>query len=241
MAKPDPKKPSRYEDDDDDLEARQKARREKEKAAKAAPSDDDDDDVPKKKSRASDEDNESPKQKSRARDDDDDDNKGDDDEEVYNLAEADENSVGQFEVLPKGDYICQVSQTDFKEFSTGSKGMKVVLKVSEGPFAKSKDRKSAAQLFTNVVLTSETLNIVKANLKAMGAPKSIWNAEKFKASMLQELADSGELLGNDVVASVSIREYEGKKQNNVTRMRHPEDKGSGKAAAKGRDRFMGDD
>jgi hypothetical protein len=41
------------------------------------------------------------------------------------------------------------------------------------------------------------------------------------AGMLQRLCDEGDLIGNQVVADVNIRNYEGDKQNNVRRMLPP--------------------
>lgn len=194
------------EDDDDEADNEDSA-------------DDDDDDAPKAKSK----DKAKTKAKSKSSDDDDEDgedgdDEDDDDDEVIDLSAEEEGAAFNDEVVPAGNYTCEVVKTDFKVYKTGSKGMLVRLQVVEGPYAKSKTNKVAKSFFTNVVMTKEAGGMLKTNLKALGAEKKVWNSKAFKPSMLRELADGGELLGNRVKARIAIRMYEGNKQNEVKRL-----------------------
>lgn len=145
--------------------------------------------------------------------------KGGDD--VIDLSSADENAVGKSEVVPRGKYRCEVKETEFVTFKTGSKGMKIQLEVIEGDYAKSKTRKSGKRFFTNLVMSAAAADLLKSGLKALGVDKKMYNSSAFSAKMLQRIADSGDLIGNEVVADVKIRSYEGEKQNEVRRLMLP--------------------
>jgi hypothetical protein len=164
----------------------------------------------------------------------DDDNGGDGDPDApINLEDADESSVGRGEVVPRGKYLCRVEETEFVEFKTGSKGMKVRLEVIEGEYAASKTRKRGKTFYTNIVCSAAAADLLKASLKALGVEKKVYNNPSFRPSMLQRLADEGDLVGNEVVADVKIRTYEGEKQNEVRRMLLPSEAGGDKAEGKG--------
>jgi hypothetical protein len=159
---------------------------------------------------------------------------GDDEDAPINLADADENATGKGEVVPRGRYLCQVSETEFVEFKTGSKGMKVKLEVVEGEYAAGGQRKRGKVFFTNVVASAKAADMLKAALKGLGVSKKVYNSPNFRISTLRALADEGDLVGNEVVVEVKIRNYEGEKQNEVRRMMLPSEAGGGDVAKGGR-------
>jgi Protein of unknown function (DUF669) len=201
------KKPTVVEDDEDEeLAPKRKAR--------PVAEDDDEDEAPAPK-----------KKRSVTMDDDDDEDeapaKGKGSDDVIDLSGADENASYTAEVVPRGKYLCQVVETEYTEFKTGSKGMKVRLEVISGEYAKSKKRKRGKTFFTNVVVSAAAADILKTSLKALGVEKKIYNSTAFSPKVLQRIADGGDLIGNEVVAEVRIRSYEGEKQNEVRRMLPP--------------------
>lgn len=209
-------RPRDDEDEDDIEEEEDEAPKAKAKAkAKAKPRDDDEDEeededeAPKAKSKA----------KAKTRSDDDDEDEDDDGDEggsdTIDLSSADEDAQIEDEVVPNGKYACTVMETEFVEFQTGSKGMKVRFEVAEGPFAKSKKRKNAKNFWTNIVLSPKAANLLKANLKGLGVDKKVYNSKAFSAKMLRDLADGGDLLGNEVWLNIRSRAYEGVKRNEV--------------------------
>lgn len=207
-------KPRDDEDDDVvDADDEDEAPKAKKKAKPAADDDDDDDDdAPKAKSKTT---------KKAAASDDDEDGEGDD--EVLNLEEVDENSSMVGEIVPAGRYKCEVLETEFVTFKTGSKGLKIRLAVSEGEFAKSKKRPNAVNFFTNLVMSQKAAPMFKAGLKALGVSKKVYGSSSFTVGMLRKLADSGDLIGNEVSVMVKIGTYEGNKKNEVRRMSLPTD------------------
>lgn len=199
------------EEEIDEEEEEAEAPRAKSKARPPVDADDDEDEppAPKKKKaavRSMDEDDEPP-------------SKGGDD--VIDLSAADENASRTSEVVPRGKYLCTVDETEFVTYKTGSKGMKLRLEVSRGEFAKSKTRKRGKVFFMNVVVSAAAADLLKASLKALGVEKKIYNSPNFSAKMLQRIADNGDLIGNEVLAEVRIRSYEGEKQNEVRRLMLP--------------------
>jgi Protein of unknown function (DUF669) len=195
---------------------------EEEEIEEVESNDDDDDDEPPASTRKP----TSIKQKSRPVDPDDDDDGGNNNSSndgIINLSTADENAKPLNEVVPKGKYHCQVVSTEYKEYKTGSKGMQVVLEVIDGEFAKSKKRKSGKKFYHNVVLSAKAADLLKTALKALGVDRKIYNSSAFSPRMLQRIADSGDLLGNEIVATVSIRMYNDEKTNTITRLQQPSD------------------
>jgi Protein of unknown function (DUF669) len=150
-------------------------------------------------------------------DDDDSDSDDDDDSdgEVIDLSSADENAKMVLEVMPQGRYLTEVIGTEFVEFTTGSKGMKVTLEVAKGNFAKSAKRKSGRKLYINLVLSAAAADILKTNLKGLGVSKKLYNSPEFSAKILRRIADSGDLIGNRCYAEVKIKTYNGEKNNEV--------------------------
>lgn len=143
--------------------------------------------------------------------------------DVVDLSTADEDAKPMTEVVPRGKYLCQIVETEYKEYQTGSKGMQIIFEVIEGEFAKSKTRKRAKRFYHNLVISAKAVDLLKSGLKAIGVSSKIYNSNAFSARMLQRIADSGDLIGNEVMVSVKIRMYEGNKQNAIERLQRPKD------------------
>lgn len=180
----------------------------------------------------------SSKKQSRRHDDDDGDGDGDDDNDTIDLSSADEDATFNDEVMPNGDYLCAVAETEFTEFKSGNKGIKVKLEVVKGDFAKGPKRKRGRVLYTNVVMSKAGADLLKTALKALGVKKDVYNSRNFSSAMLQRIADEGDLLGNEVVAKVRMRVYEGNKRNEVRGMRKATERDGDEAEGSGQ--FMDD-
>lgn len=228
----------RDEDEDDVVDEDEEDEQPKRKSKAAPPSDDEDEEeAPKTKKKAA----------APSMDDDDEDGDDDDDapkgkgkggDDVIDLSAADENASRTSEIVPRGKYLCTVEETEFVTFKTGSKGMKVRLEVARGEYAKSKTRKRGKVFFTNIVVSAAAADLLKASLKALGVEKKIYNSSQFSAKVLQRIADGGDLIGNEVVAEVRIRNYEGEKQNEVRRLMPPS--AAGEDVAEGSGGFLED-
>lgn len=108
-----------------------------------------------------------------------------------------------FEALPRGSYPCVIAECDFTySQASGNPMWTMQLEVSEGEYA-------GRKLFNHLVFKGAGLGITKQNLTRI-APELMEGPfdprdEAIIASML----------GKEVVAKVTVRDWEGSKRNNV--------------------------
>ena len=165
---------------------------------------------PPKKRKAAPKSKKAPAKRGRASRDDEDDEDGDDD--VLNLAEADEDD-GEFEVLPRGKYLCTIDETEYSTSKAkGTPMITIRLEVTDGDY-------TGRKLWYRTFFTAKTIGRLKRDLRILTGkvPKTL-SKEGFR-----KLADSGDMLGNEVLADVKIRTYEGDKRNEVRRIMSAED------------------
>jgi hypothetical protein len=226
---------ARNDDDDDDDDEVTSSKSSKTMAKSKSKSSDDDDDDDEVKTKASSDDDNEDDDTGNSDDADVDDDDDDDDDEVFNLADADENAVGG-EIVPAGKYVTEITDCEFKEFSTGNKGALFTLEVTKGKYAKGDKRKNGKRFYVNLVATAKNVNMMRAYLKAFGVSKKVYSSPEFRLKTLRDLVESGDLIGNEVVAMVTIRAYEGNKRNEVKRVMLPSAE-----SAEGADNFMDDE
>lgn len=144
----------------------------------------------------------------------------DDDEGVSFDMDATEAGTG-FPTLPKGRYPVEIDEVDYGRSKAGNHMWTVRWAVLNGDY---KNRK----LFSWVVWTQEQLPQAKQFLLDIG--RSDLAQGRLSLARVQEIANSGELLGARGIADVTIRKYEGEHRNNIRRIRpyeESDDEGEG--------------
>lgn len=108
-----------------------------------------------------------------------------------------------FEALPKGRYPCTIAECEFTySQSSGNPMWTMQLEVAEGEFA-------GRKLFNHLVFAGKGLGITKQNLS------------RIKPELLESAFDPRNdeiiagMLGLNVVANVTQRQYDGSMRNNV--------------------------
>lgn len=160
--------------------------------------------------------------KASSRDDDD----GDDD--TINWADVEEQEGGDLEVLPRGKYACTIDESEFALSKENQNPMiNLRMEVTDGEY-------EGRKLWYRIVLTKKTVGMVKHSLRVLGVKfptkEMSWKAA---GKWLEKLADSGDLIGQELTATVKIRTYEGEKRNEVRSIAD-----SGEGTAEGDDDFM---
>lgn len=112
--------------------------------------------------------------------------------------QIDFSNISEFKTMPKGQYPVRVTELVLVKASTGNKMIKWTLKVTDGEF-------KGRNLWTNTVLTEESLWVLRNYLTALGVevPKASVNIEFSK------------IIGKVAIADVTVGEYNGKPKNYI--------------------------
>ena len=132
------------------------------------------------------------------------------DDEIINMSEIDTSGGGDYELLPRGKYPVIVDEAEFSfAKKTGNPMITLRLEVSEGEYANRK-------LWHRLVLTKKNLQGVKRELERIGQemPEDGITYGQLK-QWFRDVADSGNLIGAEVVAVVKQSTYEGEPRNEV--------------------------
>jgi len=141
-------------------------------------------------------------------------------------------SDGGLEALPRGNYAAEIDETEYSESSNGNPMITCRYNVIDGEF---EDRK----LWDRMVLTEKALPVLKKKLRVTMEAQGLNSQFKKLMKKLDEdkfadLAESGDLIGAQVLLTVGVRTYEGEKRNDIKRVAALED------MEEGDDDFMDD-